>query len=342
MLPNPTFDQLQVFVAVAETGSFSAAARQMGRAQSVVSYTIANLEAQLQLTLFDRQGRSPVLTDAGKAILENALRILADLDGLRARSKALTEGLEGEVRLAVSVMIPDHLLMQVLAEFQARFSTVLLKLTVGSPFLVARMVEDGEADIGVGGPNKAARAGVVENRIGFSFMLPVAAPDHRLARLDRPLTAQDVADEIQIVVSDPAHPDEGRGFNIISRRTWRVSDMSTKRQLLVGGLGWGGVPVAMLHDDLRERRLVRLEVEPYDSLEYPIAALWRSASPPGPAGRWLLERMTAALSRCPASVHEMLEALDPPVERSAASRAPRVEAGTGTPHRRALLPQGAK
>ena len=71
---NPTLDQLQVFLTVAETGSFSAASRALNRAQSVVSYTIANLEAQLEVTLFERNGvRQPRLTDEGRAIVIYAL-----------------------------------------------------------------------------------------------------------------------------------------------------------------------------------------------------------------------------------------------------------------------------
>ncbi|TKB24199.1 MAG: LysR family transcriptional regulator, partial [Mesorhizobium sp.] len=77
MQPNPTLDQLQILVAVADTGSFSAAGRKLSRAQSVISYAIANLEAQLGLKLFEREGtREPQLTDVGKATLEDARRMV--------------------------------------------------------------------------------------------------------------------------------------------------------------------------------------------------------------------------------------------------------------------------
>ncbi|WP_156668225.1 LysR family transcriptional regulator, partial [Rhizobium bangladeshense] len=115
MLPNPTLDQLQVFLTVAETGSFSAASRALNRAQSVVSYTIANLEAQLEMPLFERSGaRQPKLTEAGKAMLEDAGRILGDLQVMRARVKSLKEGLEAEVSVAISVMVPSQAVVDVL------------------------------------------------------------------------------------------------------------------------------------------------------------------------------------------------------------------------------------
>ena len=83
---TPTLDQLTVLVAVAEAGSFSAAARALHRTQSVISYTIATLEAQLGLTLFDRGQRRPVLTAGGRAVLGDARRVSAVIDELRARA----------------------------------------------------------------------------------------------------------------------------------------------------------------------------------------------------------------------------------------------------------------
>lgn len=310
MLPNPTLDQLQVFVAVAETGSFSAAARQLNRAQSVISYTIGNLEAQLQLSLLERSGsRQPVLTDAGRAILEDARRMISDLNSLRARSKALTQGLEGEVKLAVSTMVPDRLLVEVLRHFQERFETVRLRLTVGSPFLVSRLLDQGAIDVGIGGSMEISADAVTSERIGVSFLTPVAAAGHRLAKLGRRLSVADVREEIQIVVSDADAPNDGKDFNVFSRRTWRVSDMATKKQLIAGGLGWGGVPLAMLRDALASGEVVQLDVDAYETVDYPIFAAWPAASPPGPAGKWLVERFGEALARCPASVSDAMRML---------------------------------
>src|SRR5688572_28592395 len=103
----PTFDQLRLFLAVVDTGSFTAAGRKVNRAVSVVSYGIANLEAQLGVTLFEREGtRRPRLTEAGAAVLAEARAIASGMDGLRAKVKGLLEGLEAEVSLAVDVMLP--------------------------------------------------------------------------------------------------------------------------------------------------------------------------------------------------------------------------------------------
>ena len=129
MQPNPTLDQLQVFLTVAETGSFSAASRLLNRAQSVISYTIANLEAQLEMPLFERAGaRQPKLTEAGTAMLEDARRILCDLEVMRARVKGLKDGLEAEVAVAISVMVPSEVMVERAAvNFGDRFPSVSLQ-----------------------------------------------------------------------------------------------------------------------------------------------------------------------------------------------------------------------
>ncbi len=90
----PTLDQIAVFLAIVETGSFAAAARKLGRATSAVSYAIANLESQLSLSLFLRAGASkPQLTEAGRAILSDGRGIAIALDGLIAKARGLDPGI---------------------------------------------------------------------------------------------------------------------------------------------------------------------------------------------------------------------------------------------------------
>jgi DNA-binding transcriptional LysR family regulator len=94
MLDGVTLDQLRTFIAAAEQGSFSAAGRKLGRAQSVVSQTLANLEGRLGVTLFDRSARYPTLTEDGRALLQDAHAVADQVDGFKARAKTLREGLE--------------------------------------------------------------------------------------------------------------------------------------------------------------------------------------------------------------------------------------------------------
>ncbi|MBY3235630.1 MULTISPECIES: LysR family transcriptional regulator [Rhizobium] len=318
MLPNPTLDQLQVFLTVAETGSFSAASRALNRAQSVVSYTIANLEAQLEVPLFERSGaRQPKLTEAGKAMLEDARRILGDLQVMRARVKSLREGLEAEVSVAISVMVPSRALVDVLREFRETFPSVSLSLNVGELGMVMDLVLSGKATIGIGGAVVKQDDSIVTERIGHSFMLPVAAHNHPLSGIGRPLTLGDVREEVQLVVTDASGRTKGRDFNVLSYKTWRVSDIATKHQLIRAGLGWGGLPASVIHDDLTSGRLVHLDLDAYEQGEYPIYSVRQLANPPGPAATWMIDAFRTRLSACPsqadfhAQIAELQEAGTP-------------------------------
>src|SRR5215468_4494672 len=91
----PTLDQLRVFLTVVDVGSFAGAARRLGRATSVISYSIANLEAQLGVLLFDRKStRKPQLTEAGRGVLSEARTVTNGVDALRARVRSLSTGVE--------------------------------------------------------------------------------------------------------------------------------------------------------------------------------------------------------------------------------------------------------
>ncbi|NLR95862.1 LysR family transcriptional regulator [Rhizobium sp. P38BS-XIX] len=300
MLPNPTLDQLQVFLTVAESGSFSAASRALNRAQSVISYTIANLEAQLEMPLFERSGsRQPKLTDAGRVMLEDARRILSDLQVMRARVKGLKSGLEAEVSVAISVMVPVHATVDVLREFRDRFPYVALRLDTGELGSMLELVASGKSTIGIGGSVLKQDDSLVIERIGHSFMLPVAAPTHPLAQLGRPLTLTDVREEVQLVVTDASTLTNGKDFNVLSYKIWHVSDIATKHQLIRGGLGWGGLPASFIMEDLQKGRLVPLALDAYDQSEYPIYAVRKVDNPPGPAAAWMIEAFSSRLSRCP-------------------------------------------
>ena len=106
MLDALTLDQMRIFVAIAETGSFRAAAAGLSRVQSAVSHAIGNLEAELGVALFDRSRHRPVLTPEGEALLANARDILLRVDAMRARARGMGEGVELELSLVVDTLFP--------------------------------------------------------------------------------------------------------------------------------------------------------------------------------------------------------------------------------------------
>ncbi len=147
----PSIDQLLVLLAVAETGSFTAAARRLGRATSAISYAIDTLEQQLGLSLFDRgTTRKPRLTQQGEAVVSEAKAVAFSVETLRARVRGFLDDLEPEVSLVVDSMLPVDRLTTLLREFNAHFPTVPVRLLVQTLGGVERAVRSGHARIGVG------------------------------------------------------------------------------------------------------------------------------------------------------------------------------------------------
>ena len=290
---TPTFDQLRIFLAVVDTGSFAGAARKLNRAVSVISYGIANLEAQLGLILFDREGtRKPQLTIAGRAVLAEARGLAEGVDSLRAKVKGLLDGLEAEVDLAVDVMFPAERLGVILRAFAAEFPTVQLRLHVEALGAVTAMVLDGTAAIGLSGPLFAGVEGLESVSMGSVAMVPVAAPDHPLGRMtDIPPGAG--REYTQLVLSDRSRFTEGRDFAVMSPKTWRLADLGSKHALLREGIGWGNMPLPMIEPDLVAGTLIRLRMPEQPGGIYRFAGIWRRDTPPGPAAAWLVDRFVA-------------------------------------------------
>ncbi len=288
---TPTLDQLTVFLTIVEAGGFAAAARRLNRANSVISYTIANLEAQLGLALFDRAAaKSPVLTEAGKAVLAQARVIAGDVAALRAKAKGLLQGLEAEVHLVLDVMLPTARVVDALRAFREAFPTVTLRLHVEGLGAVTQMVLERRATLGVAGPLDVVNGGDELDYIsvGATLLIPVAAPDHPLALGPNPPGAGRA--HTQLVLTDRSHLTEGRDFAVSSAHTWRLADLGAKHILLKEGLGWGNMPEPIVRDDLTAGRLTRLDMPDLVEAHYALHAIHRSDTPPGPATAFLIER----------------------------------------------------
>jgi DNA-binding transcriptional LysR family regulator len=291
----PTLDQIAVFLAIAETGSFAGAARKLGRANSVISYAIANLESQLGVTLFARSGTArPRLTDAGRAILADSRGLAIALDALLAKARGLTSGLEAEVSLVVDVMLPAKKLVKALDEFRKRYATVALRLRVEALGAVTQAVIEGAAVFGVSGPLPLESDLLTRGPAGSVKLLAVAAPDHPLAQQQAPISAALARDYVQLVLTDRSPLTDGRDFGVVAVKSWRLADLGAKHALLLAGMGWGNMPKPMVTDDLKRSRLIELQIEtPGESL-YPFHTVYRSDTPPGPAASWLMERLALA------------------------------------------------
>jgi DNA-binding transcriptional LysR family regulator len=292
-----TLDQFQVFATVVDEGSFSAAARRLNRAQSAVTYAIQKLEEQTGAELFDRSAYRPTLSEAGRALLPRVRRILTEVADFRVQARGIAGGLEPELALVVDSMFPMRTLLCVLHDFQAAFPSVQTRLYVENLGAAVTAVVDGLADIGI--VTAVASSSELRTRpVAEIELAPVAAPDHPLATLGRPLEPADVRDHTQLVLTDRSELTAGRDHGVLALRTWRLADLGAKHAMLLAGLGWGGMPLHMVEDDLAAGRLARLtfaDARDFPTLDMLVAV--RADKALGPAGRWMAERITGGA--CP-------------------------------------------
>lgn len=296
MLDALTLDQLRVLAMIAETGSFTAAARRLGRTQSAISHAVATLESELRIALFDRSGRRPQLTDAGRAVLTDARLALARIDQLKTRARKLADGVESEIRFAITVLAPLAPVIELLERFRAAFPSVSLELFVEEIGGAASLVHERACQIGLAGtPSlRLVPAGdLVTIPVGSIDVVAVAWREHPLLALGRPLTQEDLNEHLQLVPTSRARVDYQ---NTLAREVWRVSDLAMRRDMMMQGIGWGTVPRHLVRDDLAAGRFVELDLamRPPELMRADLFAIYRADSPPGPAALWLIAEMVIA------------------------------------------------
>jgi len=293
MLDGVSLDQLRTFIAAVDEGSFSAASRKLLRSQSVVSETVSNLEDQIGVPLFDRSGRYPKLTSAGLVLLADARSIVTAVDLLKARAKGMARGLEPELSIVVDVFYPIDAVTQVAREFRTQYTGVALRIYVEALGAAIEPVLDGRCSVGIVGSLPTIPDTLTSERLQSIFFLMVAASNHPLASRKSKIPREELAKHTQIVLADRSKLSAGRELGVMSPATWRLADLFAKHHFLLNGLGWGGMPLHVVQRDLDEDRLAILPIEdvPPGGLPLIMSAVWQTKSPPGPAGRWFIERL---------------------------------------------------
>ncbi|MEX3629467.1 MAG: LysR family transcriptional regulator [Burkholderia sp.] len=289
---SPNLDQLRFFVMVVEAGSFSGAARRLNRAQSVVSYAVANLEAQLGIALFERGKRRPQLTPAGEVVFADARKLDMLMGQLQAKTAGLKEGVEAELPLAVDVMFPLPRLVEALQAFAETFPTVALNLTIEALGGVMKLVLDGHCTLGISGPVPNWPDAIDATSIGTIELVTVASPQHPLAKRRQRIPLSEAREHTQLVLTDRSQLTEGQSFGIYATRTWKVADLGAKHRLLLAGLGWGSMPMHLVEEDLRHGRLVPIRLSDRHSIRYGLSLIRRADRSSGPAARWFSDYLT--------------------------------------------------
>jgi DNA-binding transcriptional LysR family regulator len=224
---------------------------------------------------------------------------VAGVDFMKARAKGIAAGLEPELSVVVDVCFPLAAITEAAKEFRERFPGVPLRLFVEALGGAYKPVLDRIASLGVVGSLPIMPASLSGERLIALEFVVVAAPDHPLASVKGTIAKSELVKHVQLVLTDRTTLSEGREFGVMSPQTWRLADLFAKHAFLLNGLGWGSMPVHAVERDIREGRLVELSIEDVTSggLIMAMSAVYPTSAPPGPAGRWLIERLKQCSSQ---------------------------------------------
>ena len=234
---NWTIEQLRAFVASAEKGSFSAAARSLGKAQSVVSTHIAMLEDILGVELFDRSSRSPILTEAGRDLLPEANAVLRQSHRFDSCAMAQFKGEAVKLNIAIGHSVSFQSISETIAELSSRFPFVSGSVHIESRDDVWKHVQEGEAQIGiVMGEMPELKNSCEMLCLGQIRYCIVASRNSPLAEMAS-VSDQDLAQYPQIVFNRSVEQSR-----ILSSQCWEVNDVFMAMYWAALGIGWTAVP----------------------------------------------------------------------------------------------------
>ncbi|WP_084452904.1 LysR family transcriptional regulator [Roseateles chitosanitabidus] len=290
-------DNLRVFLAAIDHGSFSAAARALGRVPSAVSMTIANLEAQLDLSLFDRTGREPVATPQGLALVPQARRIAEQLGQLNRHALSMTQGLEPTLVIAV---VPELVAAtpwsDALGTLSAEFPLLEVEVLTAPQADALAMLKSGRAHLALVFERQGLDPAERFQEVARETLLAVVAASHpMLARATTSaLRDEDLIGERQILVAGRDACDVDKRISV-SRTQWRTDSPVAALRLVSAGLGWAWLPSGFVRGALASGELVQIPAGNFTTaLQLYVDVAWTQNRPLGLAARRFVELMGAS------------------------------------------------
>jgi DNA-binding transcriptional LysR family regulator len=280
-----TLDQIRHFVAAADAGSFSAAARSLGRAQSAVSTSVGILEADLGVELFDRSRRNATLTPAGEVLLQEARELLRQAGGLDQRALSFAAGQDARLSIALDEALPYQVLGALVLELAERFPALELTQLNGTATEVADYVQQGRASIAFHFDRGDPGSAFAHRYLGNVAQAVFVAARHPLAALAE-VTRTDLAHYRQLVMQM-----DGVDDVVLSPTVWRTDSFYSIAGMVADGLGWAILPLNIAEYESFRTTLARV---PCAGLALPmlsVRTLWLQGATPGATELWLQQRM---------------------------------------------------
>lgn len=286
-----TLDALTVLDAIDRKGSFAAAAEEIYRVPSAISYTVQKLEQDLDITIFDRSGHRAALTPAGKALLEEGRLLLRAAHDLENHVKRISTGWESELSIAVEAIVSLDKILPLVHDFYSKNSGT--KIQIRKEVLAGTWdsLITGRADLIIGASGDGLPGGGYNSMpLGEFNMVFAVAPNHPLADNKEPISSSTIIKHRAIAIADTSRQLAPRSTGLLTGQdVLTVPDMESKIDAQINGLGIGYVPEHFIESELSEEKLVTKQVENEVRRREALIA-WRSDHQ-GKALKWFIEKL---------------------------------------------------
>ena len=287
---NINQDQLIIFQTVIETGSFSAAARKLGKVPSAISMSIANLEIDLDLTLFSRQGREPIATAQAMTLYEKTQQLLIEMNQWKQHAFALAGGLESNLNIVVvSELLHTHWTDYILL-LEQRFPELQINIFSAPQEDALQMLLDQSAQLALMFEREQLQSGEQFVEIKRETLIAVASKQHPLAQHEK-ISYEQLLQSRQIVVAS-----RDRSLKpelLFSKNYWSTDNHHSSCAMILQNLGWGVLPYEMLNENpALQQQLKILNFQDFSpKFEYSVDLVWSRESQLAAAARFLIEHI---------------------------------------------------
>ncbi len=288
-----TLDQLRVLDAVDRRGSFAAAAEELHRVTSAVSYSLKTLEEALDLTLFDRSGHRAALTPAGRRVLDEGRLLLERARELDQLARELRGEFEPSLTVVADGVLPMPPIMRALRTLSRRSAPTRINLAMEYLGGVLERFEREEADFMMVLDFAGDARHIADPLPPLEFLLVARQnhPVHQSKKLDR----RDLAAYVELIVSDSRRedpPGQGR-LSLGSPQVFRLSDFHSKKEALLEGVGLGWMPKHLIQRELSKGALQVIDFREGPTHIFHPHLVHRRGEPLGPAARALRDALLA-------------------------------------------------